>query len=429
MNPAEDLEKLAEACLAAAKTIKQHFADNGLPPMSFDQNGPAFFPDVPPAVQYARLNLRGSAQKLADLVTSPDEFPTQHLYNCIHDVNAARYIDRFGIAKIVPFNDTISYDDLAAKAGVDASQLKRQMRQLMNIHMFCEPEPDRVAHTASSKLLLHWGVDSFFRYLINDTFEISQAQIPALEKWGHGSQEHTETALTYHYKTDKSMFAYYDEVPEIGERFGRLMKYVSSAHVMSNTHVGQGFDWASLPPGSTVVDVGGSLGHCSVPMAQANPGIKCIVQDRASMIERATNDSTSVVPKELRHQFEFMPHDFFQPQPVKNATVYFLRMIMQDYSDKYASIILKHIRDAMGPNSRIVIMDQLLLPVGSLPAPFERLLRTTDMQMMLLLNAKERDYGEFSELLAGVDPRLKIVNVITPAGSAMSLLECGLAPE
>lgn len=81
---AEDLEKLAETCLATAKTIKQYLNDNGLPQMSFDQNGPPFFPaTAPPEVQFARLNLRAAAQQLADLAAGPDEFPARHLYNCV----------------------------------------------------------------------------------------------------------------------------------------------------------------------------------------------------------------------------------------------------------------------------------------------------------------------------------------------------------
>lgn len=74
LSDTEDLEQLAEACLATAKAIKDHLASVGKPQPTFDQNGPSKFPDdVPPNIQYARLTLRESAQKLVDLATGPEE--------------------------------------------------------------------------------------------------------------------------------------------------------------------------------------------------------------------------------------------------------------------------------------------------------------------------------------------------------------------
>jgi hypothetical protein len=69
----EDLEQLAETCLATAKVIKEHLAANGHPPMSFDENGPPTFPTVPPNIQYARLTLREAAQRLDKLCAGPDD--------------------------------------------------------------------------------------------------------------------------------------------------------------------------------------------------------------------------------------------------------------------------------------------------------------------------------------------------------------------
>ena len=73
LTATEDLEQLAETCLATAKVIKEHLAANGHPQMSFDENGPSTFPDVPPNIQYARLTLREAAQKLNDLCAGPEE--------------------------------------------------------------------------------------------------------------------------------------------------------------------------------------------------------------------------------------------------------------------------------------------------------------------------------------------------------------------
>ena len=83
LTDTEDLEKLAETCLATAKAIKDHLAANGLPQMSYGQNGPSTFPDVPPNIQYARLTLREAAQRLIDLSAGPEETIGPYGYNIV----------------------------------------------------------------------------------------------------------------------------------------------------------------------------------------------------------------------------------------------------------------------------------------------------------------------------------------------------------
>lgn len=52
-------------------------------------------------------------------------------------------------------------------------------------------------------------------------------------------------------------------------------------------------------------------------------------------------------------------HDFFTEQPVLNAAVYFLRVVIHDWSDEDAAQILRHLRNAAGPLSKLVIFDSL----------------------------------------------------------------------
>jgi hypothetical protein len=53
-------------------------------------------------------------------------------------------------------------------------------------------------------------------------------------------------------------------------------------------------------------------------------------------------------------------HDFFKPQPVKAATVYYMRFIMHDWSAVKSIEILKNVRAAAGSNSRLVIWEMLV---------------------------------------------------------------------
>ncbi len=49
-----------------------------------------------------------------------------------------------------------------------------------------------------------------------------------------------------------------------------------------------------------------------------------------------------------------------------------------------------------------------------------------DMEMMLNFNAVERDLEGWKELFAKADSRLKLQKVVTPPGSAQSVMELAL---
>lgn len=349
----------------------------------------------------------------------------------------------------MPLDSTISYTALAEKLQLSATQLRQMLRQLIQIHVFAEPTPNQVSHTASSKLLItHAGVGAFNAFTTLDTVPMAAQQIEALEHFGHGNVHPNQGGLNYAYKTDLAMYNYYETQPAVRQRFSTLMTYISSFPAMSNSHAARGYNWAGLPEGSTVVDIAGNVGHTMVPIAETHAGIRFVVQDLPKIVARATDPATSVIPMTLRDRFTFQTHDFNSPQPVAAAAIYFLRMIMHDYSDPYCLRILRQIVPAMAPSSRILIMDQVSPPVGLLPAKIERIMRTQDLQMMLLTNARERDLDEWRALIAavvvdgGVDSAttqpnidsssqktaavpLEIKNIVNPPGSTMSLIEVG----
>lgn len=321
----------------------------------------------------------------------------------------------------MPFNKTISYNDIAKKCNVDAGQLKQMLRQLMQLKIFREPTIGQVGHTAASRSFTRPGAVYFNAYASLESYDYIGKQIEAFEKWGHGSQEPNQASLNAFHQTDKPMYEYYEEVQATRERFSNLMTHVASMDAMSSAYVAAGFDWASLGE-VTVVDLAGNMGHCSVPIAKANPQAHIVVQDLPEIIKRAKDPSTSVVPKELLPQFDFMAHNFYDPQPVE-ADVYFIRMIMHNYSDKYCVRILRPIVDVLKPGGRILIMDAVLPPVGGAPAPIERFMRSQDLQMLTLTNAKERDAEQWNDLMKATDPRLHIKSITLPPGSAMAIIE------
>jgi hypothetical protein len=58
--------------------------------------------------------------------------------------------------------------------------------------------------------------------------------------------------------------------------------------------------------------------------------------------------------------FSHTAHDFFTPQPIKNAKVFFMRFISHNWPDPSMREILKHLRAAAQPKTVLVIVDYIL---------------------------------------------------------------------
>lgn len=160
-----------------------------------------------------------------------------------------------------------------------------------------------------------------------------------------------------------------------------------------------------------LVDVGGGYGHDVAAFAAKypkNPGA-LVVQDQAGVLEEARirrEESGHV----LDPRITFMEHDFFAPQPVKHASIYYMHMIMHDWPDTECVEILAHLRDAMAADSRILIND-VILPVKDcplFPAAF-------DMTMWALHSGMERDEEQWERLIASVGG-LEVVRFWHPPG-------------
>jgi hypothetical protein len=162
------------------------------------------------------------------------------------------------------------------------------------------------------------------------------------------------------------MYAFLAEHPSRMELFGRAMSGYAVQHDF--VPVIEGFDWKNV---STVVDVGGALGPCSIELAKAFPTVTCTVQDLEAVVAKGS----SMVPEALQDQISFEVHDMFQPQKRKGADVYFFRKIFHNWSDVRCVEILRAHIPALKPGAHILIVDRVLGPPGSMPPWIEKTAR------------------------------------------------------
>lgn len=149
-----------------------------------------------------------------------------------------------------------------------------------------------------------------------------------------------------------------------------------------------------------IVDVGGGPGENPVAFKERFPEVHGILinQDTAAVI-----NSIDKLPSGI----EGMVHDFFKPQPIRNAKIYILGHIIHDWPDKQAKIILQNIRDAMSPTS-VLLLDEMIMPERD--APFVP--TVADLMMMAGFSSLQRTEHQLQQLLDKVG--LKLAKIWRP---------------
>jgi hypothetical protein len=158
-----------------------------------------------------------------------------------------------------------------------------------------------------------------------------------------------------------------------------------------------------------LVDVGGGLGQDLIAFREKFPNLpgKLIVQDLPVVICGI---------KDLPSGVEAMVHNFFKTQPVRDAKAYYMRHILHDWPDKQAKLILDSVRMAMGPNSVLLIDENVLSEVG-VPLVSAQM----DFALMMSFSSLERTESQYKRLLE--ECGLKIVSVRSQSGGTAMLFE------
>jgi sterigmatocystin 8-O-methyltransferase len=152
------------------------------------------------------------------------------------------------------------------------------------------------------------------------------------------------------------MFEYfYSDDFERGARFGLGM--AGSEMIKALTE--DVYPFHKLPPQTQIIDLGGGRGQVSVRLASKFPGMKFVVQDDEAILEAGQAEG---VPEDAKDRITWMPHSFFDEQPVKGADVYLFRFILHDHPDSNCLKILRHVIDAMDPERSRILIDDAVVP-------------------------------------------------------------------
>ncbi|KAL3431736.1 S-adenosyl-L-methionine-dependent methyltransferase [Aspergillus tetrazonus] len=362
--------------------------------------------------------------------------------------------------------DGLSVGEIAEATGIEERKLSRILRCLCSIHIFRQIRTDRFANNRISAALRNNEPLRAYVQLFNLDIYTASDQLPKylLSSQGASYKVH-ETAWQKAVGTTKARWdwlaervsldevrpkeAPYPGLPDIRhlqpgpdgkytrpelDNFGLAM--VGGGKVSGAAHA-YDFPWASLGE-ALVVDVGGGVGGFVLQLLPAYPQLRYIVQDRAEVLQQAQEEIWPVEAPEAvaDGRVQFMEHNFFQPNPVKGADVYWLRGILHDWSDSYCVQILSALRTSMAPTSRILVCDQVMnttagcdeIPPAPSPLPanygyYMRYPHHRDLAMMSIINGIERTPAQFTELVKQAGLK---VNKIWNCRSMVGIVEIGL---
>ncbi|KAI0023442.1 sterigmatocystin 8-O-methyltransferase [Xylariomycetidae sp. FL0641] len=429
--------QLARTISTSVSKIDAALAAKGLPSPSFEEDAPIGC--FPTEILGARDAVVDAAAELHDLLLEPLHLIKVHSGS--NNSVCLQAISRYGIANLVPLGGHVSYAELAKQTGLEDQMITRLLRHAMTMRVFCEPETGQVAHTKASKLIASSHMNAWLGIGTNEMWPAATKMLDALEKWPR-SQEPNQTGFSLSKNSPQSIYDFVGSTPERGAQFAKAMAIWASRPDYAPSHAVNGYDWASLSSSVSgfdpdtqrirVVDVGGAQGHVAMALAQRFPHLEVVVQDMDKVIEGAEAGLHQDLKDDGR--VRFMAHDLFAPQPI-TANVFFFRWILHNWADKYCVEILRAHIEALKPGVRIIVMDTIMPDpgdgpggVGSVPLWVEKDLRSEDLNMAAVFNARERTLSEWRTLFSEADARFILKSVNKPRGSTLSLMEVEWIP-
>ncbi|KAF7432640.1 hypothetical protein PC9H_004582 [Pleurotus ostreatus] len=424
---ADYLNALAEIISSNVKILGDAYAQDGRKFPSLDEPFAPTKSAEAAAVQEATRLIIAAAAQLTASVRSPLEVLLEQatgvyatvMLSFANDHNVADLLKEAG-------PDGLDAKEIGKQIGFNGAYVARCLRYLATRHIFREVKPNVFANNRLSSALLKnkpfkdIEADSMTKY---DDAPISALISHTTDEGFIGSRSIIEfmkdskgyvSPLSMSNQDRANLFEWYEKPGHKwrAHRFATAMK--APAKLWGQGAYASVLDWHSLPTGSTIVDVGGSTGEVTMELARAAPQHKYVLQDLEGAIVEAKRRWANEWPEAINDGTVTLEvHSFFEPMPVK-ADVYFLRAIIHDWPEADCHKILGHIHAAAKSTSKLILLELMAVHAcpdeltGGRTIPYPLLanlglavggfITAADLQMLALVDGRERTPGDFEEL-------------------------------
>jgi hypothetical protein len=292
-------------------------------------------------------------------------------------------------------------DDLASATSTHPGALYRLLRALAAVNVFTEVEPGRFGLTTVGEhlradhpqSLRSWVV---FQGLFNTVYAEAMHSIRTGEP-------------TVPVVFGEPLFDYLNSHPDSGAVFNAAMGEHSR---LMGPALAAAYDFVGI---HRVVDVGGGDGSFLSGVLAAYPHLTGIVYDQPYVAEAARKQLAAAG---LGERCTFVGGDFLREVP-PGGDAYLFKGVVHNWPDDRAVTMLRHCRQAMSPDSRLLLVEWVV-PAGNTFHPSKFL----DLSMLFVYGGRERTEAEFRVLLSRAGLRL---SRIVDSSSTLRVIEAAPA--
>ncbi|MFQ5700793.1 MAG: methyltransferase [Acidobacteriota bacterium] len=305
---------------------------------------------------------------------------------------------KLGLADLLA-DEPRSAADLAGPTGTHARSLHRLMRTLAGLGILSEGA-DRRFSLAPLGEALKIGAPGSARSTILSL--AGQWAWRAWEEFPH-CVETGDTAMEKAW--GMPVFEFLAKHPREASYFSEAMVGI---HGQEPPAIAAAYDFSGC---ETIVDVGGATGNLLTTVLAGYPESRGVLFDRPHVVRDAP---ALIARRGLADRIVIEEGSFFERVPA-GGDAYLLSHIIHDWSEDQCLAILGNCREAMRPDSRLLIIE-FVLPAGNAPH-FGKL---ADMVMLAIPGGEERTEQEYGALVEKAGFRL---TQVVPTDSPVSVVE------
>lgn len=273
--------------------------------------------------------------------------------------------------------------DLAARTGADADALRRALRALASRGVFTEDADGCFALTRLAEPLR-----TDHPLSLRDAYPLLAAEVVA---WAHADHTVRTGEPAFDRVHGLPYWDYFAAHRDAGRRVDALQASATRLHLRT---LAAALDWSAL---GSVVDVGGGTGAFLAGLLARFPGLRGTLLDRPEVVAQAP---ALLAAAGVTDRCTVVGGDFFRSVP-GGADAYLLKTVLPGWDDQRAGLLLRRVRAAMRPDSRVVALE-------AVPPPGDEfdVAKLFDLQTTVMTGTGHRTADELTALLAGAGLRL-----------------------
>jgi len=264
--------------------------------------------------------------------------------------------------------------ELALLSKTHAPSLYRMMRALASVGIFSEVEEKKFELTAMAEFLKSGSMRSIALMFNSDWSD---------KAWGCFMESIKTGETAFEKAHGLPVTDWLEENPHAAKVFNEANAVKA---VNSNSSIVDVYDFSGI---DTLTDIGGGLGVLMAEILTANTAMNGVVADLPSVICKTEEIIKS---KGLEDRCKTKECNFFENIP-SGSDAYMMSNILHDWTDEECQVILKNLHKAMKPESKLLIVEMIILP-GNQPS----IVKLLDLEMLVTTGGRERTEEEFKTL-------------------------------